>query len=239
VSGALTAALAIVGATTGLGGLAVQTAVAWRDRARLRLRADVATLYGKPPRIVLDVFNDSPRGTTVREVGLYARPVRIEVGGDGERRGRPGLAEVDYPFNERPFFMEANETRQFAAFPDIFGEGVHADQPLRAYAIDARNRRVWGPAAPYVRLAVGENPPIEESDDASMKSCLQRDDKQRGPWPVEPRWKLWKRRELRRSTPESRAIAGRQTAVGTIRTRGHVQSFDPEERPEPTPREAK
>jgi hypothetical protein len=140
----LTVALAIIGAATGLGSLAVQGVVAHRDRSRLRLRVDVMTLYGKPPRIVIDLLNDSPRATTVREVGLYARPVRIEVGRQGEMQGRPGFAEIDYPFSERPFFIDANETRQFAGFPDIFSEGIHADQPLRVYAIDARNRRVWG-----------------------------------------------------------------------------------------------
>jgi hypothetical protein len=237
VADELTAALAIVGAATGVASLAVQSAVAHRDRARLRLRADVTTIYGKPPRIVIDVLNDSPRGTTVREVGLYALPVRIEVAQDGERPGRPGLAEIDYPFRRRPFFMEANETRQLAGFPDIFSERVHADQPLRVYAIDARNRRVWGPAAPYVRLAVGENPPIEESDDAAVKSCLQPDDTKRDPWPVEPGWKVWKPRELRRTTTEARAVADQQKAVGTLRIRGHVKSFDPEgEEPESSER---
>jgi hypothetical protein len=238
MSDGLTSGLAIVGAATGLGSLAVQSAIAYRDRARLRLRVDVKTLHGKPPRIIIDLLNDSPRATTVREVGLYALPVRIEVGRNGEQQGRPGVAEVDYPFNERPFFIEASDTRQFAGIPDIFSEGVHADQPLRAYAVDARNRRVWGSAAPYVRLAFGENPPIEESDDEAIKRGLTRDDKAREPWPVEPRWKLWRRRELRRTTRELRAVAKQQKAVGTLRIRGHVQSFDPEEAPEPIPRDS-
>ncbi len=137
MSDELTATLAIIGAATGIGSLIVQSAVAYRDRARLRLQVAVTTLYGKPPRLVIDVLNDSPRATTIREVGLYARPVRIEIGRDGETQGRPGLAEIDYPFSERPFFIEANDTRQFAGVPDIFSEGIHADQLLRVYAIDA------------------------------------------------------------------------------------------------------
>jgi hypothetical protein len=105
------------------------------------------------------------------------------------------------------------------------------------YAIDQRNRRAWGSAAPYVRLALGDDPPIEESDDASIKWALQRDDEKREPWPVEPGWKLWKRRELRRTTAESRAVAKQQKAVGTLRIRAHVKRFDPEDGPEPFPRE--
>lgn len=231
----LTAALAIIGAATGLGSLAVQSVVAYRDRSHLRLHVDVTTLYGKPPRIVIDVFNDSPRATTIREVGLYARPIGIEIGRAGETHGRPMLAEVDYPFSERPFFIEANETHQFAGFPDIFSEGIHADQPLRVYAIDARNRRLWGSAATYVRFALGNTPPIEEGDEEAIKRSVTPDGETREPWPVEPGWKLWKRRELRRTTKESRAVRAQQKEVGTLRIRGHVKRFDPEERPNPVP----
>jgi hypothetical protein len=189
---------------------------------------DVRTIRGKPPRLVIDVLNDSPRGTTVREVGLYAHPVRIEVGREGEAP-RPGLAEIDYPFTGRPFFMDANETRRFAGMPNIFGEGVHADQPLRVYAIDQRNRRVWGSAAPYMRFAFGDDPPIRPDDDPSVRQCLEPDGRLREPWPIEPRWKLWKPRELRRITSQSRAVARQQAEVGTIRVRGYVREFDPDE----------
>jgi len=86
--------------------------------------------------------------------------------------------------------MEAYETREFAAVPDIFTYGIHADEPLRAYALDGRNRRTWGTAAPYARPAFGDDPPIEDTDDAGVKWSLTPDGKTRRPWPVQPRWKL-------------------------------------------------
>jgi hypothetical protein len=50
---------------------------------------------------------------------------------------------------------------------------------------------------------------------------------------------LWNRRELRRTTPDSRAVAKQQKTVGTLRIRGHVKNFDPDKGPEPIPHEAR
>jgi hypothetical protein len=54
--------------------------------------------------------------------------VRIET---GQGRDRRGVAEIDFPFNERPFFIEPDEMKRFAGTPDIFTHGIHADTPLR------------------------------------------------------------------------------------------------------------
>lgn len=235
MSSSVTTAIAVLGAVTGIVSLAVQIIGAWRERSLLRFKVEPHTLYGKRPRIVIDVFNDSPRATTIRELGLYARPVRItrRRGDSGEES--PGVAEIDFPFSERPFFIEAQEMRQFAGTPDILTYGIHADQPLRVYAIDGRNRRVWGEAAPYFRDLIGDNPPIPGDDEAANR-FLVRDGKTRHPWPVEPRWKLWKRRELRRSSPEARDFQVKQrTAEGTLRIRGEVIRFDPDERADRAP----
>lgn len=235
VSDEVTTAIAIIGAATGIGGLTIQGIVALRDRSRLRLKVDVRTLFGKPPRLVIDVLNDSPRATTVREVGLYAHPVRIDHMSHQTGEASRGVAEIDFPFTERPFFIEANEIRAFAGVPDIFNYGIHADSPLRVYAIDARNRRVWGDAAPYFRFVVGENPPVQPNDDESIKRALEPDGKTRHPWPVEPRWKIWKRRELRRSSEEAGEFRAMQKAAGgTLRIRGGVRRFDPDEQRQET-----
>lgn len=91
-----------------------------------------------------------------------------------------------------------------------------------------------GLSRPLLPLMIGDDPPIEESDDEGMKQALRPDGRSRRPWPVEPRWKLWKHRELRRSTKEAReAAAKRKAAGGTIRVRGGVSRFDPAEDPEP------
>jgi hypothetical protein len=92
------------------------------------------------------------------------------------------------------------------------------------------NRRVWGEAAPYFRHLVGKDPPIPDDDEASKRFLLP-DREARHLWPVEPGWKLWKRRELRRRSPQARKFKAKQKAVGgTLRVRGGVISFDPQER---------
>jgi hypothetical protein len=231
VSNGLTTVIAVIGAATGIGSLVIQTVGAWRERSRLRFSVTSQTLYGKSPRIVIDVFNDSPRATTIRELGLYARPVRVE-----HQSGQTGavsqrVAQIDFPFNERPFFIEAQDMKEFAGVPDILSYGIHADQPLRVYAIDGRNRRIWGAAAPYFRHLIGDNPPIPD-DDVAGKRFLLPDGKTRAPWPVESRWKLWKRRELRGGSPEADEFRAKEEAAGgTLRVRGGVIRFDPEEPP--------
>jgi hypothetical protein len=122
--------------------------------------------------------------------------------------------------------------KRFAGTPDIFTHGVHADTPLRVYAVVAgRERRVWGPAAPYWRLMVGDNPAIENEDEGTRLLLLS-DGQTRHPWPVETSWKLWKRRQLRRDSTEIHHFRLQQKAMGgTLRVRGYVKRFDPEEGP--------
>ena len=62
--------------------------------------------------------------------------------------------------------------------------------------MDIRGRYVWGDAAPVVRMMVGDDPPLADHDPDEFKALFQpRSDLL--PARVEPRWKLWKRRELR------------------------------------------
>jgi hypothetical protein len=68
MSDELTAVIAVIGAVTGVGGLTVQIINARRNRSKLQLKVEAGTLLGKPPRLVIDITNDSPRGTTIRDV---------------------------------------------------------------------------------------------------------------------------------------------------------------------------
>ena len=73
---------------------------------------------------------------------------------------------------------------------------LHVDQPLRLYAVDMRNRRVWGAAFPVHRLMVAANPnprqfpQMEPRLFEPLATPLL-------PQKAEPRWKLWVRRDLR------------------------------------------
>jgi hypothetical protein len=173
---------------------------------------------------VIDVINDSPRATTVREVGLYAHPVAFKVESD-DGDGPSGKAHVDFPFNDQPIFMEGGSVESFAGFPDIFTQGFHVDEQLRVYAVDARGKRLWGNAAPHVRLMLGDS--ADGLDDLPEVARAFRDlDQPPALWPVESAWKLWKPKDQRRQTSQSRELARQEKNLGSVRIRGHVKVFD-------------
>jgi hypothetical protein len=60
-----------------------------------------------------------------------------------------------------------------------------------------RGRYVWGDAAPVVRMMVGDDPPMGDEDPDDFKALCYPPRPNLLPARVEPRWKLWKRRELR------------------------------------------
>lgn len=72
---------------------------------------------------------------------------------------------------------------------------VHADEPLRLYAVALPNRRIWGPAAPILRALLngGWNPV-----DAPPEALTPLPGAPFRPKAVEPRWKLWTHKELRK-----------------------------------------
>jgi hypothetical protein len=190
ISTGLTFAIAVIGAVTGTVSAAVAAIGAYRGRQRLRLTAvDCASAEGREPWVFVDVLNDGPRGTTVRKVGLWAKTIAIQAEG-----GARTTAVLSYDLKQEPFFLEAGETEHFE-----LGAGhdwllaVPLDQPLRAYAVDARERKVWGRALPVLRifLQYGWQPPPKWSPQ------VQSPQERLLPERVEPRWKLWKRRELR------------------------------------------
>jgi hypothetical protein len=191
----LTDALAIYGAATATASAVTQGVVVWRNRPRLRVGMGFETGIGKQPTSHIDVFNIGPLATTVREVGYYATRTGFQVGqGDKALAGR---GELTFKVNEGPFFLEAGDSRRFYGPPAAIDYGVHADFPLRVYAIDARGRRVWGVAGPVTRWLVGDDPPIHEGDPDGLKALVQASPEPLYPERVEPRWKLWKPRELR------------------------------------------
>jgi hypothetical protein len=136
------------------------------------------------------------RPTTVRQVGFYAHPRKVEFIHQGETEPW-GEATAEITFHEGPVFLEAGESRRFEIVPDIHTFGIHADFPFRAYAVDIRNRRIWGGAGPVMRMLFGDNPPLEEGDPEDLKALFDPPRPDLLPAQVEPRWKLWKKRELR------------------------------------------
>jgi hypothetical protein len=181
--------LVLLGAVAGA--LASAGISAYRERPRLKLRWGTTTAIGRKPAAWIEVRNAGGRATTLREVGFYGKRVRFET-----RDRARGEGEATFPF-ARGVFLERGETKRFEGAPSIDTFGFHADFPLRVYAVDERDRRVWGSAGPVVRDLVGPNPPLTDDDPEALKALFRPLEEPQYPAQIEPRWKLWKRRELR------------------------------------------
>jgi len=193
----LTFALAVIGATTG-GVSAITTVVtAVRDRPRVSTNVVLTTRLSGKPIVAIDVTNDGRRPTTVRKVGLYAHRASYEVFHDGESEPY-GTGTGEITFTDGPVFLEAGKTVRVTMMPDIDTYGVHVDFPLRVFAVDIRGQRLWGDALPIMRMLFGDDPPLLADEPADFRALFEPPRPDLLPAQVEPSWKLWKRRELRK-----------------------------------------
>jgi hypothetical protein len=147
-------ALAVFGAI----GACAEVYSIWRDRPRLVVNFGTTTSTKEPPSVWITVLNDGRQPITVRSAGFYGSEFPIEVETQEFGHGT-GTATYEFPMIREPVLLDPgrlhNET---ALIPNSFGYGYHVDYPLRAYAVDARGRRVWGDAEPVVRMIVGGGP---------------------------------------------------------------------------------
>jgi hypothetical protein len=140
------------------------------------------------------VLNDGRQPVTVREAGFYGSEFPIEVETQAFGHGT-GTATYEFKMVREPILLDPGRMhKETALIPDSFEYGYHVDYPLRAFAVDARGRRVWGEAAPVVRMVVGGGPCPERFPAHLWEPTRE----PLRPARVEPRWKLWKRTELRR-----------------------------------------
>jgi hypothetical protein len=191
-----TLALATIGAVTGTASTASQVFTTWRDRPRIVLNFGITTSVTHRPVVWVEVTNTGHRPTTVRQVGFYANKQRFQT----YREGKPhlyGEGEVTFAAAES-VFLEAGQSKRFASTPDPLAWGLHVDFPLRLYAIDIQGRRIWGAAAPVIRMLFGDDSPLQDDDPDDVKRAFEPLDRPLYPTKVEPGWKLWKKRELRR-----------------------------------------
>jgi hypothetical protein len=199
--------LALVGAITGPPAAIAQIWAIWRDRPRLKLGFGVTTSTSEPHGVWLSIRNDGRQPITVREAGFYGSEMPVEV--DSQDHGTlHGTATYELNLLNEPVLLDPGHYREFRAGPpDAVEFGYHVDFPLRAYAIDARSRRVWGGAAAITRMIFGNGdcpPEFPEYQWLETERPFR-------PARVAPRWKLWVRRELRRGD------AGRPSADDLIR----------------------
>ncbi len=97
--------------------------------------------------------------------------------------------------DERPEVVMPGEVIQVGVSLGRWPGPIHADTPLRLYAVALPNRRIWGPAAPILRALLNSG---WKPHDATTDVLTPLPGAPLRPRAVEPRWKLWKNKELRK-----------------------------------------
>lgn len=189
--------LAVLGGITGPLAAAATVYSVYRDRPRLVVNFGYHEAQNVLPQTWLTILNDGRQPITVREAGFYGSEMPVEI--QSQEHGKL-FATATYQFKmvEKPVFLDPGEMHEAVALlPDAPDHGYHVDFPLRAYAIDARGQRVWGGAAPIVRMILGNGP----CPSALANHLWDKTAEELRPARVEPRWKLWVKRELRQGVP--------------------------------------
>jgi hypothetical protein len=167
-----TFALAAVGAATGIASAGTQIFSTVIDRPRLQTNFGMTTRVNGAATIYVEVTNIGRRATTVRQFGFYGGHKRMEfLRKDSSEPYATGTGEV--AFTDGPVFLDAGQSRRIEMVPNIEEFGIHADYPFRAYAVDLRGRRIWGEAAPVVRMLFGTDPPLVETDPADFRDLFE------------------------------------------------------------------
>jgi hypothetical protein len=202
--------LAIVGALTGSIGAATQVYVAWRDREDLRLgfgfTHDEDRLLSSAH---LDVLNAGRQPVALLDLGLWGGEFPITIQRPtGEEYGT--MAAWKLKVVDQPLVLQQGEHRRIELPGErlvgaVINDGFHMDYPFRPFAATPKGW-VWGEAGPFVRMIF---PPLDERPPEIPAALWEPCDPPLRPARVEPRWKLWARRELRagsRSRPNYREL---------------------------------
>jgi hypothetical protein len=171
-----------------------------RDRPKPFITSHTDQRRGQPPELGLDVANRGRQTTTLMEVGFFVdvqTTVRL-ADGSPEIPVRPKITMAGTPGVVAPGEV-VQFRKQLVDWPGV----VHADDPLRAYAVDSHGCTSWGSAMPLLRLIVQHGWWPRTIADPRLLEPLPGPKIARA---VEPRWKLWVPRSLR--TPTDVSIVG-------------------------------
>ena len=164
------------------------------DRPRLAVEIHVSRSIPDPALIGVDVTNRGRQPTTILKAA-FKSDAEAEIR-HPDTGAVMGTGDLELTLSQDPTVIAAhNGVHQFRTSMTQWPGPFHADEPLRAYVIDShKNRPTWGPAKPVLRMLLMAG---WEPSDASPES-LQPAPRPMRAKPVEPRWKLWKHKELRK-----------------------------------------
>jgi hypothetical protein len=192
----MTLALAILGAVTGTAATLLDLLRYAFDRPRLIVGFNVTRSVEVPAMVGIDVTNRGRRPTTILKAAF--RPdVEAELRHPESGAVAASVAAswtIDLTLSEEPTVIAAHGgVRRFRTPLNEWPSPIHADVPLRAYVIDSyANRPTWGPAPPILRMLLNNGwQPTGAPPGALDPAGPIR------PQRVEPRWKLWKPKDLR------------------------------------------
>lgn len=191
----MTLVLAIIGALTGCIALTLNLLRFARERPQLVISFHVEAHMGSLPEVGLDVANRGGESTTIVKAALQA-DAETELSKDGivfaagkiEHDLSGGALATVAPGGVARF------RRSVAEWPGM----IHLDTPVRPYVVDSHGRTTWGEALPMMRLLVHTGWRPQGTVDPRL---LESSGNPVTPSPVEPRWKLWKPRSLRKPSP--------------------------------------
>lgn len=191
--------ISLISALLALGSLLVSYMSYKRDTPLLAIRHHYTLGLNEPATLGLDVTNVGKRTTTLEEVGFR---VEFNYELDVHKSG------VDGPFlehvNAQKNIVLSNgltplapgEMKKFVivlnAWPDKM---VHADFPLRGYAVGSHGKTCWGHSRPFLREMLNHKwqPPK-----GTPEQLLAPYNEKIKPMPVYPAWKFWKPKHLRK-----------------------------------------
>lgn len=182
-----TTALAIWGAVTGTASVGLQGGASYRDRVNLNV--NVRCHNSETEHVLLiEVSNRGRQPTTIIEVGFL---IKAEVTYELIERKIVNTAPFKIRWDDgTPVMLKPGELHQFAHdltdWPDPM---IHADSPMRSYAVDSHGRKSWGSPSPFLRMMMGWGWQPKGVVDTRLVEPM---DEPLIAEPVTPRWKLWK-----------------------------------------------
>jgi hypothetical protein len=169
-----------------------------RNNPKLAIRSDFSFSLHEPPTLTLHVTNVGHQPTTLIEAGFRVEhKYKFEIIGQKDKHGKPVSSDgrkqiklMDKVELLSPGDMKTY-TRVLGTWPDPM---IHADFPLRAYAISSHGNTCWGYAIPILRrMVTGMGMKPRNIPSEALKPLGEEPEA----LPIYPMWKLWKPLYLR------------------------------------------